>query len=295
MRRVALRFAASVTLLSVPLAMAACGMSPRSAAHAGSAGDSAARPSQATTQYAGAAPADPGHWVLTWNSDFSKAGSLNKWQFVTGGNYVTLKQLQWYSPASAYVNARGQLVITAAKAGGHTCWYGPCLFTSARMTTQGRFAQKYGRFEARIKLPPGSGLWPAFWMEGADTSRVGWPAGGEIDVIETNNKNSYLVMGFAHATKFGHSSTLTVSQPITGGFHTYGVDWTPAGITWTFDGYPYAHFGAYKGWPFNQPFYLILDLAVAGSFAGSPTNAGTFPAQMVVDWIHVYRQAGAAS
>jgi len=236
--------------------------------------------------------ATTGGWQLTWASNFGAPGALAKWQFsVNGDGDGGLKQLQWYDPGNAAINAQGELVITARRQGGHSCWYGPCLYTSARMRTEATFSQAYGRFEARIKLPPGPGLWPAFWMEGDDINRVGWPRSGEIDVIETNNKNPYLVGGYAHANHFVRSELLTVSSPITSGFHTYGVDWTPKGITWTFDGYPYGHVARYKGWPFKQPFFLILNLAVGGGWPGSPSNATPFPAQMIVDWIHIYRQA----
>lgn len=216
---------------------------------------------------------------------------MKKWLFFSGGNGWGLRQLQWYDSGNAAINNSGQLVITAdANGGGNRCWYGPCKYTSARMETKNTFAQKYGLFEARIKLPAGHGVWPAFWIEGANVYQVGWPACGEIDIIEPNNRNPNLVQGYAHATKHVRSEYLTVSDPITAGFHTYAVQWTPTGITWYFDGHAYGHMNAYKGWPFSQKFFIILDLALGGSYPGLPNASTPFPAKMVVDWIRVYRR-----
>jgi len=214
---------------------------------------------------------------------------MRGWSTVQGGNFSSFGQLQYYDPSAVTFNHQGQLVITATKGGGHQCSYGPCLYTSGRLSTQGLFSQEYGIFDARIKLPPGLGLWPAFWMEGNNTDQVGNPAGGEIDVIESSNRNSEVVQGFLHAARYGRQALLSVNEPISDGFHVYGVEWTPAGFTFTFDGYPYRSVPAYAGWPFSQGFFLILNLAVGGQYPGNPTAATPFPAQMIVDWVHVYK------
>ena len=247
--------------------------------------------SSAAQTSSSAAAASARHWKLTWSADFNKPGALNKWLYVSGGSAgAGLKQLQWYDTANASVDKSGQLVITADRnTDGKTCWYGPCQYTSTRMNTMNTFTQTYGKFEARIKFPPGAGLWPAFWLEGANVDQVGWPACGEIDVIEPNGKNPYLLEGYAHAPHLRHQAFLTISQPITGGFHTYGVVWNSRGITWYFDGHAYSHQSAYKNWPFDKPFFIIMNLAVGGGYAGSPTGSTPFPAQMIVDWVRVYR------
>jgi beta-glucanase (GH16 family) len=242
-----------------------------------------------------AASMPPGHWKITWNSDFGRPGALNKWLYFQGGNGWNLKQLQWYDSNNATVDKSGQLVITAAKGGGsNQCWYGPCRYTSARMETKNTFSQKYGLFEARIKLPPGAGLWPAFWIEGANVYQVGWPKCGEVDIVESPNRNPYLVQGYAHAPRTNYSAQLTVTQPFTAGYHTYAVGWNPQGLTWYFDGHAYAHMRAYHGWPFNHKFFIILDLAVGGGYPGSPSSRTPFPAKMIVDWVRVYRAVGAS-
>jgi beta-glucanase (GH16 family) len=229
-------------------------------------------------------------WKLSWQDDFNTAAALHKWSFVTGNvGGPVLKELQWYDRGNAAIRG-GQLVITAAANGeGHQCWNGPCHYTSVRMQT--RFAQAYGLFEARIKLPPGRGLWPAFWMVGDNYNQVFLPKAGEIDVVELgNNPPLNIVHGFAHAPKLDFRANGTLPEPLSAGYHVYAVEWTRSSITWLVDGKAYANLKAYPGWPFNHPFNLILSLAVGGKFPGSPTSSTQFPASMDVSWIRVYRQ-----
>jgi beta-glucanase (GH16 family) len=261
----------------------------------GAYGGTAPRGSATQTQPAQASSpaqaASTGHWKLTWSADFNKPGALNKWLYYSGGTGFGGGQLEWYDAANASINDDGQLVITADKGGSENkCWYGPCQYTSARMETKNTFTQTYGEFEARIKFPVATGLWPAFWIEGANVYQVGWPACGEVDIAEINGSSPYLVTGSAHAPhRFKHPGSLVVSQPIDDGFHTYGVVWNPQGITWYFDGREFSHMNAYKGWPFDKPFFIILDLAVGGGYVGRPDASTPFPAQMTVDWVRVYR------
>jgi beta-glucanase (GH16 family) len=239
-----------------------------------------------------AADTAPPHWKLTWSDEFNSPAALKKWSYDVGGNGWSLKQLQWYDRGNATVGEHGGLDITAAKEGkGHHCWYGPCRYTSVRMSTYGIFAQTYGIFEAKIKVPMARGLWPAFWLEGANVFKVGWPACGEIDITETNGHHPDLVQGFAHAPSHYQSGQFKLPQTLSAGYHVYGVKWTAQGISWFVDGHTYAHANAYPGWPFNHPFYIILDLAVGGNWPGSPGPATRFPAHMLVDWVRVYRQA----
>lgn len=229
-------------------------------------------------------------WKLTWQDNFSGSGSPSPkdWKFDLGGYGFGNNQLQWNGSANAQLSEHDGLAITATKGGdGQTCWYGACQYTSAKIQTT--FAQEYGRFEARIKLPSGTGLWPAFWMiPAAEATDPGTP--GEIDVIEVNNSNPYLVAGYVHdANVYNYRAAKVLTMPPSSGFHTYGVDWTRSGITWTFDGQPYAHIRAYPNWPFDQPFVMILDLAVGGSWPGSPDASTQFPAQMDVSWVRVYK------
>jgi beta-glucanase (GH16 family) len=234
---------------------------------------------------------DPGPgWKLTWRDDFT-GGPLQGWSAVTSGDGGGLKELQGYDPGNATLAPGGGLMITANKGtNGQECWYGPCTYSSARLQTKGLFAQQYGLVEARIKIPAGKGIWPAFWMEGTDIDQVGWPAAGEIDVLEVNNKDPRLVSAYLHAPDEEYGAYHHLHQPLSAGYHVYGIDWRASGITWLLDGKPYGHVDAYPGWAFDKPFFLILSLAVGGVFPGSPDSTTPFPAQMDVSWVRVYQQ-----
>ena len=230
-------------------------------------------------------------WALTWEDDFKGTGTPSGWTFDTGGYGFGNKQLEWNSDDNAQVSKQGGLTITASKGGGgHTCWYGPCEYEGAKI--QSTFAQTYGMFEARIKLPAGKGLWPAFWMiPSAAVKNPSVP--GEIDIIESNNLEPYLVIGYAHDNhRFGYKAEQVLNMPMSYQFHTYGIEWTPSGITWTLDGKAYGHINSYPNWPFDQPFVMLLDLEVGGSWPGPPTASTVFPAQMQVSWVRVYEWVG---
>lgn len=236
---------------------------------------------------AGDTSAAQSEWKLSWEDEFTGKGLPANWTFDTGGYGFGNKQLQWNSDNNAQLSGSGGLVITAAQGGGgHTCWYGPCKYTAAKIQTT--FAQTYGRFAARIKLPAGHGLWPAFWMVPARSSSP-----GEIDIIEVNNTKPYLATGYAHNPGTpGYRAKTVLDLPISTQYHTYGVDWTPSGITWTLDGTPYGHINSYPNWPFNQPFIMLLDLAVGGEWPGPPDANTVFPAHMLVSWVRVYEWKG---
>jgi beta-glucanase (GH16 family) len=225
-----------------------------------------------------------------WQDNFTGSSVTDNWDYITGGSGFGDQSLQWFGDTNAATGPDG-LTITAAKGGSdHTCWYGSCVYASAEIKTS--FAQEYGRFEARIKIPGGSGLWPAFWMLPVGGTQ-GQRTPGEIDVMEVNNRNPNEITGYVHDAEFFNYKALKVlSARPSSGFHTYGIDWTPGGITWTFDGVSYGHVSEYSGWPFNQPFYMLLDLAVGGSWPGSPTASTVFPAELQVSWIRVYQMAG---
>ena len=227
-------------------------------------------------------------WTMTWDDDFRQAGSLSKWNVITGG--WGDQQLEGYSPRNVALVPGQGLVITASKGGqGQQCSYGTCSYSSGRIQTNGLFQQQYGLFTARIKLPAGRGLWPAFWMEGADATDVTWPNGGEIDVIEVNNQKPGLVEAFAHAPDVNKGLYLPLGSPLSAGYHVYAIEWTPTQITWLVDGRVFGHVQVSAGSPFHQPFFLILNLAVGGKWPGPPTAATKFPAQMDVTWVRVYQ------
>ena len=214
---------------------------------------------------------------------------------------------QYYLPDNAQL-VNGALEITAKfqRFGGYN-------YTSARIITEDRFAFRYGRIEASIKLPAGQGLWPAFWMLSQDSPYGDWASewalGGEIDIIEAVNiggtpgpggagggnqifGNIYYGGQFPAQQSSGQAYTPSVD--VSTGFHTYAVEWDATEIRWYFDdlliGMQNSWFSAAADYPapFDQPFFIVLNLAVGGNFPGPPTDASVFPATMEVDWVRVY-------
>ena len=193
---------------------------------------------------------------------------------------------------NASLDGGGNLAITAAPT--------PAGYTSAQLDSAGKFAFEYGRIEARIKMPPGQGLCSAFWLLGGVNYTNCWPGCGEVDVMEAIGNVTDQANAFMHGPMTGSSNTqqfgrpVTAAQPLTSGFHTYGLIWRPNSLTWTIDGLPYAKVtpaslahGAQ--WVFNgHPFHILLDLAVGG-WPGNPSASTVFPAAMRVDWVRVYQ------
>ncbi|MFE8978903.1 family 16 glycosylhydrolase [Streptomyces cyaneofuscatus] len=224
----------------------------------------------------------------------------SKWQLETGDN-VNNHERQFYTGGNdnAALDGQGNLVITARKEnpGNYQCWYGTCEYTSARLNTAGKFAAAYGHVEARVKVPRGQGMWPAFWMLGDDFGNVGWPQSGEIDVMENVGFEPGTVHGTLHgpgysgADGIGAGYTLPNGAAFADDFHTFAVDWAPDSITWSVDGNVFqrrtpADLGG-KEWVFNKPFFLILNLAVGGYWPGDPDGSTPFPSQLVVDYVRV--------
>ena len=254
-----------------------------------------------------AAPAASGsaRWPrLVWSDNFNgPAGAKpnpGKWSFDTGawgGN----EELEYYTsrPANAELDGRGHLVITARA----EAFSGPDgvtrSYTSARLQTLHTFQFEYGLVEARIKVPAGQGLLPAFWMLGNNAYQPGgWPGSGEIDTMEVLGSQPDVVKGTIHGpwswASHGVGASLRSRTSLASGFHVYGVEWEPERITFLLDGSVYetitpADLPPGAAWPFRHPFFLLLDLAVGSVRAGSPSPTTPFPAQMIVDWVRVWQ------
>nr|WP_234314558.1 family 16 glycosylhydrolase [Streptomyces sp. NRRL F-5135] len=242
--------------------------------------------------------------AVTFSDDFDgPAGAAvdgGKWQIETGDN-VNNHERQYYTAgnSNAALDGRGNLVITARKEnpGNYQCWYGRCEYTSARLNTSGKFTSTYGHVEARMKVPRGQGMWPAFWMLGSDIGQVGWPNSGEIDIMENVGFEPGTVHGTIHGPGYSGSGGIGAGYTLPGGqafadaFHTFAIDWSPEAITWSVDGNVYqrrtpADLGG-RSWVFNKPFFLILNLAVGGYWPGDPDGSTSFPTQLVVDYVRV--------
>ncbi len=236
-------------------------------------------------------PPNPEHWGYEHGD--GTAESVAGW----GNN-----ELEYYTEdlENAATDGAGNLVITARAAEpGLDCYYGPCKYTSARLLTRGLYELTYGRVEARIKVPSGVGLWPAFWMLGANIGSVGWPASGEIDVMENVGRQPNKLYGTLHGPGYsgsnGYGTTIDLPAPVADDFHVFAVDWEEDHIVWTVDGTEY-HTAtpadvAPNEWAYNHPFYLLLNLAVGGNFGGPVSPDTEFPASMVVDYVRIYQAA----
>lgn len=241
----------------------------------------------------------PAHfWVHAWAAEFDGAAgaapNTSRWSWNIGGSGWGNRQLEYDTPGTANLatDGAGYLEMTARAGGsGHACWYGPCRYTSARLMTLGHFAQRYGLIKARMKLPVGVGLWSAFWALDADTLQAKDPAPGEIDVMEHVGNEPTSVYGSLHGRGYNTVNQAT-SSTLSSAFHVYSITWGPDSVSFAIDGQTYAtryRSQAGSGWTFDQPFFLVLDLAVGGTWPGSPTASTHFPATMYVDWVRAYR------
>lgn len=250
--------------------------------------------------------ANPVGWRLTWSDEFNGRRSIvdsAKWSFDIGGGGWGNNELESYTNRNANAEVQhGSLVIKTLKetftgADGITRNY-----TSARLLTRKTFTQTYGRFEARIQIPYGQGIWPAFWMLGNDIQTAGWPTCGEIDIMENIGKEPSTVHGTLHGPGYSGANGITASYALpslrkfSDGYHTFAVEWEPDVIRFYVDGRLYktrtpADLPAGKTWVFNHPFFLILNVAVGGNFPGNPDATTVFPQLMKVDYVRVYERS----
>jgi beta-glucanase (GH16 family) len=257
-------------------------------------------------------------WQLVWSDEFNQADGSSpdptKWGFDIGGGGYGNNELESYT--SRTNNARiqgGQLVIEADQENYTGPDNIPRNYTSARMLTKGKWSWTYGRMEARIKLPRGQGIWPAFWMLGANINTTPWPGCGEIDIMEnigkTNNNEQARVYGTIHGPQsggdynggagVGGNYTLPGGAALGDNFHIFAVEWTTNQFKWYLDNVQYftatpASLPSGGTWPFTQPQFILLNLAVGGNWPGNPDGTTVFPQQMLVDYVRVYNYVATA-
>ncbi len=248
--------------------------------------------------------------TLVWSDEFNgPAGAAvdgTKWVLETGngsngwGNHE--RQSYTDTTKNAALDGAGNLVITAYKESlgkRFRCWDGECQYTSARLKTQGKFEQAYGRFEARLKVPYGQGIWPAFWMLGNNIQQAGWPTCGEIDIMEHIGREPRNVYGTIHGPGYSGANGIGAPYSLTSGafsdaFHVFAVEWEPNQIRWYVDGRLYqtrtpADLPPGAAWVFDHPFFMLLNLAVGGYWPGDPDATTVFPQKLFVDYVRVYR------
>lgn len=252
----------------------------------------------------------PAGWSLVWADEFDEpAGTLpnpDNWGYEIGDGTVNgipgwgNSELQYYtdSPENAATDGVGNLVITAREADGELCYYGECDYTSARLLSKHKAEFAYGRIEASVQVPDGAaGLWPAFWSLGTDIDRVGWPQTGEIDIMEYVSRIPDEVFGTIHGPGYSggdaFGNILNVPGGVPGPFRTYAIEWQPDRIEWYLDDTLY-HTAtpadvAPNEWVFNDPVFLLLNMAIGGSFGGAVSEDLTMPQEMKVDYVRVYQ------
>jgi beta-glucanase (GH16 family) len=244
----------------------------------------------------------PSPWTLTWSDEFDgPAGAIDnsKWGFDIGGNGFGNNELEYYTNRTdnAALDGNGSLVITARAETFNNRNY-----TSARINTAGKFTQAYGRFEARIQIPTGQGLWPAFWTLGDNIGSAGWPTCGELDIMENIGREPTVNHGSAHGPGYsgGHPLTGIYTLPsgkLSDDYHVYAIEWEPNVVRWYVDDQLYetrtpADVPVGKVWVYDHPFFIILNIAVGGNFPGAPDGTTVFPQTMKVDYVRVFKKSG---
>ncbi len=247
---------------------------------------------------------------LAFKDEFNKPANApvdaSKWTAEIGGGGWGNQESQYYTTniENAYHDGQGNLVIKAIKLApplNLSCWYGPCQYTSARLITKGKFEQKYGKFEARIKIPRGQGMWAAFWMLGNNIDSVGWSTCGEVDIMENIGREPSTVHGTIHGPGYSGANGITSSfsfannQTFADDFHVYATEWSENKIEFYVDGNLYKTITTQNlpngnQWVFEHPFFMILNLAVGGNWGGAPDATTVFPGEMKIDYVRVYRR-----
>ena len=246
-------------------------------------------------------------WTLVWSDEFTQANGSSpnsaKWanDIGTGSGGWGNNEWQYYTSRTNNVRIENnQLVIEARQEN-----YMSSSYTSARLKTQGKASWAYGRMEARIKIPRGQGIWPAFWMLGTNiTAGVGWPGCGEIDILENIGREPTIVHGTVHGPGYsggdgiGGAFSLPGNPVFADDFHVYAVEWTTNLMKWFVDGHHFftltpASLPSGATWVFTQPQFLILNVAVGGNWPGYPDGTTVFPQRMTVDYVRVYAVSNA--
>ncbi len=243
------------------------------------------------------APAAAAVGDVVWSQEFNgSAGSApdgSVWNYDTGAGGWGNGELQTYTTSrnNSALDGQGNLVITARREADGS-------YTSARLQSNDKVEVKYGRVEARIQIPRGQGIWPAFWMLGGDFPQTSWPSSGEIDIMENVGKEPHRIYGTVHGPGYSGGAGISgvyqhpQNWSFADTFHTYAVDWKPGSITWSVDGNVFHQVTTSRvggnPWVFDKAYFLILNVAVGGQWPGYPDGSTQLPQQMKVDYVRVY-------
>ena len=259
-------------------------------------------------------PGSANQWVQVWSDEFDGVAGARvdagKWSYETGDGCAQgicgwgngEKESYTDSPDNVALDGQSHLAIVARPApDGLVCQYGPCRYTSGRITTRGKMSAAPGRVEARIKLPAGQGLWSAFWMLGKDHPATPWPQSGELDVMEHKGSQPATTSSAVHGPGYSGQTPFTSTHVVERGsvsddFHVYAVEWDAVRVRFFVDGA--AHYAVTRSQleqfgpsVLDQPYFVMLNLAVGGHFDGDPRSDAIFPATMLVDYVRVYAPA----
>lgn len=239
-------------------------------------------------------------WDLVWSDEFEgQKGAIpnpNHWSYDlgTGTDGWGNQELQYYTNRSQNIalDGQGHLLITALKES-----FSGRSFTSARIHTKGKFQHTYGRVEARIKTPYGPGIWPAFWMLGSNIDEVGWPKSGEIDIMEMRGQEPSIIYGSLHGPGYFGGNAISGYHALQNArydteFYVFAVEWYPDRIDYFVNDYLYHRVNKRElrgEWVFDGSFYLLLNVAVGGSYVGFPSEKTPFPQTMMIDYVRVYQ------
>ncbi len=245
-------------------------------------------------------------WQLVWSDEFEgdagQAPDSTKWVYDIGNGCDQASgcgwgnaELQYYTDRTdnVYLDGDGNLAITSRRES-----FAGSAFTSGRITTKGTFEQAFGRFEARIKMPWGPGIWPAFWILGSNIDEEAWPQCGEIDIVEYRGQEPNIIHGSVHGPGYSGGNPITKTYGFPNDrfdvdFHVFAVEWGENYIDYYVDETLYLRVqpeDASGEWVFDQPFFILLNVAVGGNFVGFPTDQTPFPQTMLVDWVRVYQE-----
>ena len=239
-------------------------------------------------------------YKLVWKDEFNgpsgQKPDSTRWRYDVGTDWGNAQlEFDTARPENVALDGQGHLAITARKEN-----YLAQQYTSGRVNTGTLFSQNGGRFEARMRLPAGRGMWPAFWLLGANIASVPWPGCGEIDIMEARGQEPAAVVGSLHGPGYSGGAALTRKyvEPanLSEDFHVYAVEWSSQVITWSIDGYVYQtiakdNLPTGTTWVFDHPFFIILNLAVGGNFVGAPDGTTVFPQNLLVDYVRVYKKS----
>lgn len=243
-------------------------------------------------------------WRLIWSDEFNQpngsAPNPTNWVYDLGGNGWGNAELEAYTDRRENSRIENGNLVIEARQEKFTGKDGKARdYTSARLKTLGKHSWAYGRIEARMKLPHGQGVWPAFWMMGDDIRKTGWPTSGEIDIMENIGKEPATVHGTIHGPGYsgpggiGGAYKVPGDKPVSDDFHIFAIEWETNKITWFLDDHAYfsvtpEKLPVGKKWVYDHPHFILLNVAIGGHWPGNPDASTEFPQQLLIDYVRVY-------